>query len=296
MRIIVTGGGGFVGRALVSELAGQHELILIDKFLYGQPGIEGDLCDPATRAAAFAGGCDAVIHLATVPGGAAEADPAIAKAVNIDATMALVDAAAQAGPKPRFIFASSIAVFGDPLPQKMDDMTPLAPRMLYGAHKAMMEQWLATQTRRGAISALSLRLPGIVARPRAPSGMKSAFMSDVFHALKYGEAITLPLSEEATMWLMSVAQVARNLAHALEIAAEGAMTLPARHVSMRDLVMTLSAATGAAATLVAYEPDSLVEAVFGRQPDLSTPTAQSLGFAADRDLTALVASALSTLS
>lgn len=296
MRIIVTGGGGFVGRAFVRELAGRHDLVLVDKHLGDQPGIEGDLCNPATRAAVFARGCDAVVHLATVPGGAAEADPATAKAVNIDATMALVDAAAQAGQKPRFIFASSIAVFGDPLPQKVDDMTPLAPRMLYGAHKAMMEQWLATQTRRGAISALSLRLPGIVARPRAPSGMKSAFMSDVFHALKYGEAITLPLSEGATMWLMSVAQVARNLAQALEIDAVGAVTLPAQHVSMRDLVTTLSTATGAAATLATYEPDNFVEATFGRQPDLSTPTAHSLGFAADQDLAALVASALSTLS
>lgn len=296
MRIIITGGGGFVGRALASELAGRHELVLVDARLGGQPGIEGDLCDPATLERAFAGGCDAVIHLATVPGGAAEQDPLAAKRVNLDATMALVDAAARAGQRPRFLFASSIAVFGDPLPPLVDDTTPLAPRMLYGAHKAMMEQWLATQTRRGAISALSLRLPGIVARPRAPSGMKSAFMSDVFHALKRGEAIVLPVSASATMWLMSVAQVARNLTHALEIDAQGSLTLPARRLSMDELVGALLAATGASQELVTYNPDSAMELAFGRQPALSTPTAAGLGFAADRDLTALVESALSTLS
>ncbi len=121
MRIIITGSGGFVGRALVSELAGHHDLVLIDNRLDGQPGIEGDLCDPATLERAFAGGCDAVVHLATVPGGATELDPLAAKRVNIDATMALVDAAAQAGQRPRFLFASSIAVFGDPLPPLVDD-------------------------------------------------------------------------------------------------------------------------------------------------------------------------------
>lgn len=296
MRIIITGGGGFVGRALASALEGQHDIVLVDHQLGGMHGVEGDLCDPATLDRAFAGGCDAVVHLATVPGGAAEQDPATAKSVNMDATMALADAAAQSGQRPRFIFASSIAVFGDPLPAFVDDDTPLAPRMIYGAHKALMEQWLATQTRRGAISALSLRLPGIIARPRGPSGMKSAFMSDVFQALKAGERIGLPVSPKATMWLMSVAQIAQNLVHALQIDAEGAFTLPAKRVVMEDLVKAICGATGSGADLVAYAPDAAIERAFGSQPPLSTPAAEALGFAADADLKALVTSALSTLS
>lgn len=295
MRIVITGAGGFVGRTLAAALTGQHDLRLVDARLGGLPGIEGDLCDPATRAAVFADGCDALIHLATVPGGAAEQDPARAKAVNIDATMALIDEAAAAGACPRVIFASSIAVFGDPLPSLVDDRTPTAPRLLYGAHKAMMEEWLATQGRRGAISPLSLRLPGIVARPRAPSGMKSAFMSDLFHALRAHEPIALPVSPDATMWLMSVARLARNLAHALTSEAHGTLTLPALRVTMADLVATIAAATQAPPSLVTYTPDTHIEAIFGRQPPLATPAATQLGFAADDDLAALVASALSTL-
>ncbi len=296
MRIIITGGGGFVGRALASALEGQHDLVLVDHQLGTRTGVEGDLCHPATLDRAFADGCDAVVHLATVPGGAAEQDPATAKSVNMDATMALAEAAAQSGQRPRFIFASSIAVFGDPLPAFVDDDTPLAPRMIYGAHKALMEQWLAAQTRRGAISALSLRLPGIIARPRGPSGMKSAFMSDVFHALKAGERIALPVSPQATMWLMSVAQIAQNLVHALQIDTEGAFTLPAQRVVMEDLVKAICGATGSGADLVAYAPDTAIEHAFGSQPPLSTPAAEALGFAADADLEALVHSALSTLS
>lgn len=289
MRVVVTGAGGFVGRALCRAIGPTHEVIGIDRSLNGVPGIEGDFDDPDVIARALAGGCDAVVHLATLGGGAAEQDPAAAFAVNVAASVRLAQAASAGA---RFVFASSIAVFGDPLPPAVDDATPLAPRMLYGAHKAMVETWLDTLTRRGDLATLSLRLPGIVARPRGPSGMKSAFMSDLFHALSNGEAIDLPVSAQATMWLMSVDRIAANLAHALAIDATGAVTLPALRVTMGDLVATVSAATGQDAALARYTPDPAIEAGFGRQPPLATPRAQMLGFAADPDLDALVRSAL----
>lgn len=295
MRIILTGAGGFVGSALRASLA-SHDIVGIDSALHGAPGIEGDLCDRATLQAAFAGGCDAVVHLATVPGGGAEADPALAKRVNVDATMALVDIAAQAGNRPRFLFASSIAVFGDSLPAIVEDRTPVAPSMLYGAHKAMMETWLETQSRRGAVSGLALRLSGLVARPRGPSGMKSAFMSDVFHALYAGKAITLPVSPEATMWLTSVSRMATNLAYALQIEATGTVTLPALRISMRDLVEEIARASRTKSSKASYAPDPALEAGFGRMPQLATPAADALGFTHDGTIGALVASALATLS
>ena len=294
MRIVVTGGGGFVGRALVNALDG-HDVVAVDTDLRGRPGVEGDLCDHEILACAFAQGCDAVVHLATVPGGAAEADPALAKRINLDATMALIETAANTGARPRFVFASSIAVLGDSLPPLIDDATPLAPRMIYGAHKAMMEQWIGLQTRRGAISGVSLRLPGIVARPRAPSGMKSAFMSDVFHASASGEALVLPVSCGATMWLMSVERVVANLAHALAIEATGSITLPALRVSMAELVAAITRATGTDPGLITYQPDPVLEAGFGRQPLLVTPCADALGFVPDKSLADLVGSALGTL-
>lgn len=288
----MTGAGGFVGQEVRRCLQDRHEVVAIDQMLNGASGIEGDLCDKVTIENAFAGGCDAVIHLATLPGGAAELDPALAKRINIDATMALVDAAALAGNRPRFIFASSIAVFGNSLPALIDDGTLPAPVMIYGAHKAMMESWIEAQTRRGAISGLSLRLSGIVARPKGPSGMKSAFMSDVFHALNAGQTIELPVSPEATMWLMSLQRVAANLVHALQIEATGTCTLPAIRTSMRDLVQAIASATQADPALATYAPDMALEAGFGRQPPLSTSAAEALGFTNDRSVDALVASAL----
>ena len=166
----------------------------------------------------------------------AEQDPALGWRVNVEGSALLLAAAERAGNRPRFIFASSIAALGTPLPGQVDDDTPLRPRMLYGAHKAMMEQWIATLTRRGSIHGISLRLPGIVARPPSPSGMKSAFLSDLFHAAAGGRALTLPVSAQATTWLMSRRRIVENLRHAIELTSKigepFAFTLPATSVSM----------------------------------------------------------------
>jgi nucleoside-diphosphate-sugar epimerase len=295
LRIVVTGAGGFVGRALMSALEGKHDLVALDNMLSGYPGVEGDLCDPTTLNRAFSGGCDAVVHLATVPGGAAETDPSLAYRVNVEGTMALIDAAAKAGNRPRFIFASSIAVFGDPLPASVNDKTPVAPRMVYGAHKAMMELWLETQTRQGAISGLALRLPGIVARPGSSSGLKSAFMSNLFVALKAGEPIELPVSPDATLWLMSRQLTVHNLIHALGIDENRSLTLPALRTTMGTLVAAVARKTDADPALVSYTPDIAIESGFGRQPPLATDLADILGFRADPDVDALVAAALSDM-
>ncbi len=306
MAILVTGAGGFVGRALVGALSaqGRGRIVAVDS-RFGSPmqgegveAVEADLTDPAAIAQICVGGIEAVIHLAAVPGGAAEADPLLSRRVNVDATSDLIETVAKQGSRPRFVFASTIAVFGDPLPAEgVDDDTPLRPRLIYGAHKAMVETLVATMSRRGAINGISLRLPGVVARPKGPSGLKSAFMSDLFHALAAGEAFTSPVSEAAALWLMSVEQCAQNLVHALDVD-EGllppsrAMTLPALRVTMADLAAAVAAATGADPALVGYAPDAALEAAFGAHPPLSTALADTAGFRHDGQVGALVAQAL----
>jgi D-erythronate 2-dehydrogenase len=305
MGIVVTGAGGFVGRALVRQLLDRgDDVVALDSQSGGIPDgariVAGDLADPAVRADALADGCTALIHLATVPGGAAEADPAASRRINIDAMYDLLLQASAINPGLRVVYASSIAVFGDPLPAAVDDATPLSPKMIYGGHKAMMEDIIALFSNRGMIDGVSLRLPGILARPKGPSGMKSAFMSDLFHALKAGEPFVCPVSADGHIWAQSVARCAANFTHALGVDTAllpptRAVTLPAQRLTMGALASEIAKQCNVSTNLVTYRPDPALEAAFAAQPPLATPAAEHAGFAHDGNLAMLVASALATL-
>lgn len=307
MKILVTGASGFVGRHLVGRLlASGHEVAGVNtsgkSIPVGVRMVVGDLGDPLLRREAIADGCDAVVHLATVPGGAAEVDPEASRRINIDAMYDLLEGAGAARPGVRFVYASSIAVYGAPLPAAgVDDATPLSPRMIYGGHKAMMETAVAMLSNRGVIDGVSLRLSGILARPKGPSGMKSAFMSNLFHALMGNEAFVCPVSREATIWAQSVERCVDNLVHALScdtglLPPTRAVTLPVLRIAMGDLSREIARQCGVSETLVSYQPDATLEAAFGTHPALSTPAAHRAGFAADADLGNIVSSALKTLT
>lgn len=305
MRVAVTGAGGFVGRHLVNRLLQEgcavRALDSLDIAIpTGAQVLVGDLGDPSVRHRFLADGIDALVHLATVPGGAAEADPVASRRVNVDAMYDLMLEAGAAQPGLRIVFASSIAVFGDPLPALVDDQTPLNPKLVYGGHKAMMEQAVAMLSNRGVIDGISLRLPGILARPKGASGMKSAFMSDLFHAVRSGDRFVCPVSPLGTIWAESVSRCADNLLHAVRLnssllPAGRAVTLPALRVTLGDLAEEIAQQCGSAMDLVSYQPDPALEEAFATQPELATPVADSLGFEHDGDAARLVASALATL-
>ncbi|MFT4077599.1 MAG: NAD-dependent epimerase/dehydratase family protein [Asticcacaulis sp.] len=302
MRLLITGAGGFVGRALVRQILAENaptQLILLDRALPDLPNdprilaIAGDLMDKSVRDRAMAGGIDAMIHMATIPGGAAEADRALSRRINIDASLDLFDAAAAGGNRPRIVFTSTIAVLPAPPPAHIDDATALEPFLSYGAHKLMCETYLADLHRRGEVEAVSVRLPGILARPKGPSGMKSAFISDMFHAALADEPFTCPTSPDGHIWAMSVEQVSRNLRHALSVKADllppsRAVTLPALRFSMGELAQALDAK-------VTFAPDPILEQQFAAQPPLTTAAADRAGFQHDNDLTTLVRRALAEI-
>ncbi len=297
MMLAITGAAGFVGRAVVRRLSEQHpgvELLLADREVAGLDGHEtlaGDLTDPAVIAALTAPRVDAVLHLAALPGGAAERDPAASRAINLDVPLALIEAMRGR----RLVIAGSIAVFGGVLADRVDDATVPTPTSVYGTHKRMVELAFADAVRRGAVSGLALRLPGIVARPAAAGGFGSAFLSDIFHTALAGTPLCVPVAADATSWLMSVRCCATNLVAAAlgERSAEQAVTLPALRVTIGDLVAELVRHGDVSG--IRFEEIPATRATFGSYPDLVTARADALGFRHDGDLAQLVETVLGDL-
>jgi nucleoside-diphosphate-sugar epimerase len=315
MHIVVTGASGFVGQALVARLLRDHErglrrlqaLTLVDVNFSGQPGgpvrqVAGSIADAAVVAQAFAQDVDQVFHLASIPGGTAEQYYALSRDVNLLGTQNLLEAAkAQAergAPVARFVFASSIAVYGSPLPALVNDDTALSPQMTYGAQKLMGEILVADFNRRGWVNGCSLRLPGVLARPPARTGQLSAFMSDIIRELAAGRAFTCPTSPRASTWASSVHNVVGNLLHAAQVdsarlPARRALALPTLHFTMGQLVEAIAAVHGPRVReLIRWAPDERIETLFGRFPPLTTPAADAAGFRNDGDLPTLVRRAI----
>ena len=307
MRVLVTGAGGFIGRVVVARLldAGLNgrrveQLIAADLSLHGLPGdarlrpVAGSIADAGVLEQALGEPVDAVFHLASVPGGAAEASPDLGRRVNLDATAQLLSLLREHGNRPRFVFASTVAVYGDPLPAAVDEQTPPRPAMSYGAHKLAAEVLVADAARRGWVDACSLRLPGVVARPGDGAGLISAFMSQLFWRFAAGESIVLPVCADGTAWWISVGACVDNLLHAAAIDtdrldARRVVQMPAQHLSIGAVVDALARRHGEPRrALVRHDPQERVQRLFASFPPLHTPRAEALGFHHDGSADALV--------
>jgi len=310
VRILVTGADGFIGRALVERLSNGaldgnpiDELVLVDR-AFGRridgPGIRtlaGDIDDAGLLRQAIGEGVDCVFHLASVPGGAAEADFELGQRTNLLATIRLLDVLRSQGSRARFVFASTIGVYGVPLPFLIDEDSVPEPSMSYGSQKLVAEILVHDGTRRGFIDGRSLRLPGIVARPGA-SGMLSAFMSELIRRLAAGQPFTCPVSAEGMSWWMSRSCVTENLVHAARLSPEQARQrrvwlLPVLHASMGAVVAALGRVHGEdRLALVKYEPNAALQAQFASYPPLECPSSLAAGFRNDGTLENLVRRAL----
>ncbi|WP_432698167.1 NAD-dependent epimerase/dehydratase family protein [Marinobacterium sp. YM272] len=319
MKVLVTGGNGFVGRALVQRLLQDRsieQLTVVDCTVDGLPDdsrlhkISGSIIDTEVLAQAFACKPDVIYHLASIPGGAAEDNYELGLDVNLRATLAMLELARlqsqelsqnqpqEQGRCPVFLFSSSIAVYGAPMPDPVTDGSTMNPLLSYGAQKLAAEVLVKDYHRRGWIDARILRLPGIVARPPQPSGLRSAFMSDLFWKLAAGEAMVCPVSPDAVAWWMSVGCCVDNLIHAATNRDPAWQkrcdyTLPVLRLTVADVVKGLAERFGDnRAALVEYKPDESLEKVFGRFPELDASAALSAGFQHDGDVQSLIGRAL----
>lgn len=309
-HVLVTGAAGFVGRALVERhllpraRAGALALTLTDR----QPGewptdgarwIAGDVADASLQARLFESPLDTVFHLAAVVSGEAERDYALGLRVNLHATLALLErcrAPRRGGASPRrFVFASSIAVWGTGLPRRVDDHHPVRPRLSYGTHKRMVELALHDLTRRGELDGRALRLSGVVARPRASGAALSSFNSDLLREPLEGREVACPVAAQGCIWLARRTTTADQLwaLGALDASrwhdacaahgSDGAVNAPTWPVRIPALLQALGEIDAQAPARIRFAPDAALQAQFGDWPlEADFALARDLGLGDDR--------------
>jgi D-erythronate 2-dehydrogenase len=306
VRVVITGGCGFLGRRVALRLIERgdvDELVLFDNAPPALPLPEdkrialltGDIADRQAVGAAIAPGTDAVYHLAAVVSGQAEADPDLGYRVNLDGTRAVLEACRALGSCPRLIFASSLAVYGGELPPEVGDDTPLRPQTSYGTQKAIGELLVNDYSRKGFVDGRALRLPTVVVRPGRPNRAASTFASSIIREPLAGREAVCPVSSDTVMALASPRWVVAGLVHALDLpgAAFGnnrSLQLPGFSVAVGDMVEAVRRFGGAAAhARIRWQPDPQVQQIVsGWPPALSAPRASALGFTADPGIDAVV--------
>jgi len=316
MHVLITGGGGFLGQKLAAALAEQGTLVdaagrrrpltgltlfdighapaLVDA-PFPVEHIEADLSDAAAVAAALASEPLLVVHLAAVVSSAAEADFDLGMRVNVDGTRQLLDACRTVRQPPRFVFASSIAAYGDTGGAPVTDRTALMPHSSYGIQKAIGELLVADYHRRGFIDGLAVRLPTITVRPGRPNQAASSFASSILRDPLQSETAVLPVPTDLALYVQSPRTAVANLVHAATVASVALgerrrLMLPGLRVTVAEMLEALCRAGGdAALQRVQPQADAEITRIVGSWPaDFDLEWANSLGFERDRDIDSIV--------
>ena len=307
MDVLITGGAGFLGVKLAKKLldrgtlAGpdgkQHTLkriVLLDQVAaqgFTDPrivSITGDVADAASVAHAFTSSIQSVFHLAAVVSGEAESDFDLGMRINLDATRILLEQARINGNSPRFVFTSSVAVFGGELPAKVLDTTPATPQGSYGAQKAMCELMVTDYARKGFVDGRSVRLPTVSVRPGKANKAASSFASGIIREPLNGVASICPVPPATRMWILSPRSTVNNLIHAHEVDAAvfgsaGAVNLPGLSITVGEMVAAMERVAGdAPVKLIQWEEDAAIMKLVRTWPgDFITTRGESMGFVRD---------------
>jgi nucleoside-diphosphate-sugar epimerase len=314
MRIIVTGGAGFVGSLLArrlldgpfeaaGEIADVDELVLADLVapavdLAADPRVRAATVDLVTEAADL-GVADVIFHLAGVVSGAAEADFDLGMRTNLDGMRAVLEHARRQAEPPVLVFSSSVAVFG-PEPEPglagvvRDDTIP-RPQSSYGIQKFIGEQLVADYTRKGFVRGRSVRLMTVAVRPGRPNAAASSFVSGIIREPLAGVRAPCPVPPDTPVALASPGRALEGILRAAAVTDADwgdrtAVTLPGLTTTPRDMAAAMDRVAGyAASDLIDWTDDPVIGAIVGSWPArFETRRAHALGLRPDRSFDDIV--------
>ena len=304
-NILIVGGGGMVGQKLANALAetplhDQTDQVTLFDLGFPPAGapaanqVAGNVTDTAKMANLIAKRPDTIFHLASIVSGEAETDFDLGWTVNGSAFWSFLEAVraehlASGGTYcPRIVFTSSIAVFGAPYPEKIDDTFLSAPQTSYGAQKAISELMLSDFSRKGFMDGLSIRLPTICVRPGKANKAASSFFSGIIREPLNGVEAQLPVSTDVRHWHASPRAATGFLRHAAtldtaQLGTRRALNLPGVSCTVEEQIEALRDIAGNdVVKLIKSEPDqAVIDIVKGWPRNFAPERAVSLGFKAE---------------
>lgn len=313
MHILVLGGAGMVGRKFIERLARDGGLggkpvtrVTAQDVVAASPppaapfdfeAVVSDISLAGEAEKLIATRPELIIHLAAVVSGEAEADFDKGYRINLDGTRYLFEAIRQTGDgyKPRVVFTSSVAVFGAPFHEKIEDEFFTTPLTSYGTQKAIGELLLCDYSRRGFFDGVGIRLPTICVRPGKPNKAASGFFSNIIREPLNGEEAVLPVSDQVRHWHASPRSAVGFLVHAAtmdtaQIGPRRALTMPGYSCTVAEQIDTLRKVAGEnVVKRIKREIDPVIDGIVAGWPRNFNPQrALALGFKAEANFEEII--------
>jgi nucleoside-diphosphate-sugar epimerase len=313
MHILITGAAGMIGRKLTERLIVDRaldnqpidKLTLVDIVAPERPkGFSdhvktraADLAEPGVAEKAISERPEVIFHLAGVVSGEAELDFEKGYRSNLAGMQALLEAIRRTGDgyRPRLIFTSSMAVYGAPFREVIDDEFHLTPLTSYGTQKMMCEALLADYTRKGFVEGVGIRLPSIVVRPGKPNKAASGFFSGIIREPLAGQEALLPVPEAVVHTHASPRSAVGFLIHGAELPREAIephvnITMPGVCCTVGEQIEALRRLAGdKVANRIRHEPDELVMRIVSGWPHrLAGKRARELGFRVEQSFEEII--------
>jgi D-erythronate 2-dehydrogenase len=306
MHILVLGGAGMVGRKFIERLARDGQLggkavskvTAQDVVAASAPAaapftfdvVVSDISIEGEVDRLIASKPDLIVHLAAIVSGEAEADFDKGYRINLDGTRHLFDAIRKVGGgyRPRLVFTSSIAVFGAPFHEKIEDEFFTTPLTSYGTQKAIGELLLSDYTRRGFFDGVGIRLPTVCVRPGKPNKAASGFFSNIIREPLNGEEAVLPVSDQVRHWHASPRSAVGFLVHAatMDTSAIGPrrnLTMPGYSATVAEQIEALRKVAGEnVVARIKRVPDPVIDGIVAGWPrNFNAQRSVQLGFKAE---------------